>query len=120
MADHVYVKIDIRCIDAAIRQSKFVKAKLDDDIGRVISVLLEESGKSDAVQISRIESRGTDIDPKTPISVLKDFGCKTISAWVCKLEQDSNTTNNKPTQGKSIFDVLMTATRSYTQYPAQR
>ncbi|XP_062605568.1 uncharacterized protein LOC134267368 [Saccostrea cucullata] len=105
MADHMYVKIDIKCINSALCQSKFVKADLDENIGRVISLLLEESGNTYAVQIRRIDSGRTDIDPTTHVRVLKDFGCQTISAWVCKVENDPN--NNKPTQGKSIFDVLM-------------
>lgn len=69
----MYIKIEIKCIDSSICRSKIVKAKLSDSVGHVISDLLEESDGT-ALQISRIESEGTDLEPKTPVNVLKDFG----------------------------------------------
>ena len=74
MEDHIYIKIDVKCIDSAVCRSKIVKARMDDYIGHVVSELLDEFDNNVPLKISRIESSNTDIDPQTPVSVLKDFG----------------------------------------------
>lgn len=71
---HMYLKVEIMCIDSAICRNKIVKAKLDDSVGHVISGILEEFDSAQPLQISRVSSEGTDLDLTTPVNVLKDFG----------------------------------------------
>jgi hypothetical protein len=77
MDDHMYIKVEIVAIDSSVCRNKFIKAKLSDSVGNVISDVLEDSdchSASSALQVSKVSSEGTDIDLSTPIKVLKDFG----------------------------------------------
>ena len=67
MEDHMYIKIDVKCIDSAVCRSKIVKARFNGIIGHVISDLLDELDKNVHLKISRIESSNTDIDPQTQV-----------------------------------------------------
>ena len=64
MEDHMYIKIDIKCIDSAVCRSKIVKPRLNGIIGHLISDLLDEFDNMVYLKITRIESSNTNVNLK--------------------------------------------------------
>ena len=70
MGDHMYIKIDVKCIESAVCSSEIVKARLNGIIGHFISDLLDKFDNNVHLKFSRIESSNTNVNPQTP----KDLG----------------------------------------------